>query len=392
MPFLNGSLGFERFRVTGTKIKNFSQDHIEALEKNASSNLSKSLKSEAGVVGFSGGDHIFDTDFAEEKNIIGDALHFAVRIDTNQVPSAIRKAWLTMELAALTRENATRRPTKAQREEAKEAVEARCEAELETGKYRKTQHYPLLWDARRQILYVAASGDSVVGHCTEIFESAFEVELERISAGKLACEWGQDSGNEEAIDLLAPTSFISENQAGELTWANPHSVAPDFIGNEFLMWLWWHLESESETLTLADETEITAMLTKTLSLECPYGENGKETIAAESPVVLAEARQAIASGKLPRKTGMTLVRQGQQFDLVLQAETFAVSGAKIHLDEGDDPYDLEARIESIRSLSEGIDLLLHRFCEIRVSKKWNKELKKIQNWIGGFLSARQAAA
>ena len=42
-----------------------------------------------------------------------------------------------------------------------------------------------------------------------------------------------------------------------------------------------------------------------------------------------EAALAIQSGKLPRKAGLTLVRGAEQYDLTLQAETFAISGAKI---------------------------------------------------------------
>ena len=37
----------------------------------------------------------------------------------------------------------------------------------------------------------------------------------------------------------------------------------------------------------------------------PWAESGKETISAESPVKLSEALQAVRSGKLPRKAGMS---------------------------------------------------------------------------------------
>ena len=66
------------------------------------------------------------SNFSLEKNVIGEALHCAVRIDTHQVPAAVRKAWLQIELAALTADNPGSRPTKVQRQEANEAVEARA--------------------------------------------------------------------------------------------------------------------------------------------------------------------------------------------------------------------------------------------------------------------------
>src|SRR5690606_19161135 len=111
--------------------------------------------------------------------------------------------------------------------------------------------------------------------------------------------------------------------------------------------------------------EVAAMFTGTLSLECPHGESGKETISAESPVRLPEARQAIRSGKLPRKAGLTLVRHSEQYEFVLQAETFAVSGAKvIPADEqARGRAAAEERIDSLRQFGETITLLFQAFCE-----------------------------
>ena len=110
----------------------------------------------------------------------------------------------------------------------------------------------------------------------------------------------------------------------------------------------------------------------------------KETIAAECPVKLPEAYQAIQAGKLPRKAGLTLVRQNQQFDITLQAETFAISGAKIQADEADDADEIRVnRIDAIRNLGETVDLLFEAFCERRVGKKWNSELEQMRHWLQG---------
>ena len=96
---------------------------------------------------------------------------------------------------------------------------------------------------------------------------------------------------------------------------------------------------------------------------------------------------------MPRKTGLTLVRHGQQFDLVLQAETFAISGAKIHLDEDSDAQDLEQRIESIRDLGATVDLLFQAFCEQRVDTAWKKTHAKMKKWLATTeLKQRKPAA
>src|ERR1700724_345270 len=101
------------------------------------------------------------------------------------------------------------------------------------------------------------------------------------------------------------------------------------------MWLWYYLENESDTIPLADESEATVMLTRTLTLECPRGQTGKEQISSEGRPTLPEALRAVQAGKLPRKVGITLVRHDQTYDFAIQAETLAITGAKLPVPEGE---------------------------------------------------------
>ncbi|TWU48765.1 hypothetical protein Poly51_46680 [Rubripirellula tenax] len=390
MPFLRGSLGFERFSVAGFQADRFGDEHIEIFTQNAAGR-NESSSTENVHVGFLAGDHLFDQAFDLSKNVINDAVHFSVRIDTNQIPAAIRAAWLSMELAGYAKDSPSGVPTKSQRKEAKEAVEQRCEVETASGKYRRMQQFPLLWDYANGLLYFGGSVGNSSAYCTDLLERTFEIELRRLGAGVIAQDWAVEADRYAEIDGLSPISFLDGETTGGHVWANEHSNAPDFLGNEFLMWLWWTLENESDTITLADETEVTLMLAKTLSLECPMGESGKETISSEAPVKLPEAMQAVRSGKLPRKSGMTLVRDGRTFDLTLQAETFGISGAKIHLDE-DEEFDDEDRIDAIRTLGETVDGLFHVFCDRRSSDAWIKDIKKITKWLNVSDRSNQKAA
>lgn len=97
---------------------------------------------------------------------------------------------------------------------------------------------------------------------------------------------------------------------------------------------------------------------------------------------MPEAAQAIRSGKLPRKAGLILVRHGEQYELTLQAETFAVSGAKIQIDEDAEGRGiLEDRIEGLRGLKETLNLLFQAFCERRIGKSWSGDLEQMQGWL-----------
>lgn len=378
MPFLRGSLSFERFSVSNFDTQIFDESHIEAMQNHAAGRVE--TDSEENVhVGLLGGDHLFDQVFDLGKNVINDAVHAAIRIDSNQVPSAIRKAWLQIELAGMAKDAPNGKLNKAQRTEAKEAVEERCRAEAATGKYRKMSASSWLWDLRQQTLYFGGSGGASA-HCADLIEQVFEVEVRRMSAGSIAQNWAMGADRYAQLDDLVPASFVAGQSVSQMPWTNEHSRAPDFLGNEFLLWLWWYLEHQSDTLALADQSEVTAMLTKTLALECPLGESGREAISAESPVKLPEAIQAVRCGKLPRKAGMTLVRHGLRYDLVLQAETFAVGSAKITSDD-DEPLEVNDRIDAIRSLSDTIDGIFAAFCERRTSPAWDQDLGQIRQWL-----------
>ncbi|MFG0261690.1 MAG: hypothetical protein ACF788_04800 [Novipirellula sp. JB048] len=391
MPFLGGSLAFERFSVSGFEPAEFGDEQIELLTQHVAG-TAQTAAAENIHVGFLGGAHLFDQEFDAAKNVLSDALHCSVRIDTNQIPAAIRKAWYQMELMALAKDSPSGVVSKAGRKEAKEAVEQRCEVEAASGKYRKMQQFPLLWDYGQETLYFGGSAGTASGHCADLLERVFDVELKHISAGSIAQAWAIENESYGELDDLVPANFVPAVPHGDLAWANPHSRAPDFLGNEFLLWLWWKLETESDTFALPDESEVTVMLTKTLTLECPRAESGKETISHESPITLPEAMHAVRSGKLPRKSGMTVIRNGQQYDLVLQAETFGISGAKIHVDDDAD-FEVDDRIDAIRMLSETIDLMFHTFCARRVSDGWNQDLQSIIRWLerAGQNAERSAA-
>jgi hypothetical protein len=384
MGFLSGSLTFECYRIDNSETKRFDQEHIKTLESFAIGQIESSTMDQP-IAGFLAGEHLFDLDFGLEKNVIGDALHCGMRIDINQIPAAVRKAWLRMELTALTAENPSGRPTKAQRQEAKEAVAARCEDETKDGKYCRMNQFPLLWDARNRVLYFGGTSPTAAEQCCDLCCQAFEFELGRLTAGRRAQEWAAETKRRKALDDATPAALQPGDARTDIVWWNGEAGNFDFLGNEFLLWLWWRWETQSDTISLADDSEVTGMFARTLSLQCPRDESGKETITSESPVQLPEAALAIRSGKLPRKAGLILFRQGEQYELTLQAETFAITGAKIctesaeEAEEGQGMY--EGRIDSVRSLHETVDLLFRAFLEQRIGKSWPGELEKIRRWL-----------
>lgn len=381
MGFLSGRVSFERFRVGGRELTHFDDKQLEILRRFAMGKVG-AISADGIEVGFAGGQHILDLEFDLEKNIVNDALHWSMRVDTNKVPGELFKAYMQMELSRLAADNPSGHPTRQQRQQAREAAEERCQAEAATGKFRKMRQYSILWDAREGIIYFGGSNLTAIERFLAIFKEAFGRSLSRLTAGSLAAGGAAERGQSRALEDLAPAIFAGPKRKISVAWVADQYGSRDFLGNEFLLWLWWVLETQSDSVKLADDSTVTCMLNKTLSLECPLSETGKETIISEMPTKLPESKRAVLGGKLPRKSGLVLVRHDAQYELSLHAESLAVgAGALPKPDAEPGRAVLEERVDQIRHLGATIDLLFDAFCRRRLSSAWSQDLAGIRGWL-----------
>ena len=382
MGFLNGRVTYVRFRVGGKSPLPFGEELLEMAAQHAIGRHGAGEPTDGVSVGWAGGDHLLDTTLDLGKNVVNDALHLAIRVDTDKVPGSLLRAYTKIETDARAKMNPSGYPTKAQRQEAKEAAKARAEAEAADGRFRRMAHYPILWDGQSNIVHAGVTSLSVLDRLQALFRETFDRVLEPISAGSLACSMAEARGEGSRVEGLGPIGFIGEDGHSSVAWSDADVSRPDFWGNEFLIWLWHVLQADGDTIALPDGSDVAVMLAKTLTLDCPRGETGRDQLTTEGPTRLPEAFRAIQSGKLPRKAGLILVRHGAQYELTLQAETLAVSGAALPKIEGASGHDLRvARVDAIRHLVETLDLLYDAYGRCRTGPDWTGELGRIRRWL-----------
>jgi hypothetical protein len=380
MGFFTGRLSFQRFHVRGKAAKTFGAEHLDRLAANAIGKQ-RTAAADGVQVGWTAGDHILDTRFDFAKNIINDALHFALRIDSQKVPSDLLWAYTQVELEGLAAGNPSGHPSARQKREARANAREKLEKEADDGRFLRRKAYPLLWDAQSRELLVGTSAVTVIDRLHTFFQQTFGHGFEVIGAGQRAFLLAELHEQTRRVDDAKPMSFVSGVSTGELVWV-PDENSRDFLGNEFLLWLWYVLDTETDTIALADGSEVSVMMARNLVLECPRGQTGKESITSDAPTRLPEARRAIQAGKLPRKAGLTLVRHDRQYELTLAAETLAVSSAKLPTpDAEDERARLEERITLVRHLTETLDLLYDAFGKQRMGDDWPRELAKIKKWL-----------
>jgi hypothetical protein len=375
MGFFTGRVTFVRYHVDGPAPKVFGPEHLEKLAAHAAGKQRTENKDGTEVGWIAGGD-ILDLGFDLAKNVVSHALHFALRVDTQKLPADLLRAYARAELQALAVDNPSGRPSAKQKKEAREAARAKLEAEAKDGRFRRRKAYPVLWDGQANQVFVGATSPAALDQAQRLFQETFGLALTLRDAGAVAVQCAEKTG----VPELQPSPFVPGGHP-EVAWVKDPACA-SFLGNEFLLWLWFVLEVEGDTLTLPDASKVAVMLSRTLVLECPRALSGSESIRSDAPIKLPEARRAIQAGKLPRQTGLTLVRHDQQYELTLQAETLAVSSAKLPApEEGEPRLRLEERVANVRHLTETVDLLYGVFLTRRLSADWLKELERMQRWL-----------
>jgi len=392
MGFASGSVSFRRFAIVGDAPTAVDQTLLDKLSEHALRPSDMGIPDEEEY-GWSGGRHVLDGNFTFENNVFAECVHFALRIDTNKVPSELKKAFQLMEEDAAAASNPSGFISKNQKRDAKDTVRRKVDDELRSGKYRRSKLVSILWDLPSQTLYCNASGKSFE-KLAELFERSFGASLLPLSAGSSLLRSAEASGRRRDYEDLRPTRFVNgpegEGQLPEYPWVAKGPEPKDFVGNELLLWLWHEADVKSGTVKTA-AGEVTVFIDKSLDLDCAYGQTGRDGLKGDGPARMPEARDGLRSGKVPRRAGLILEAAGLSFTLSLNPESIAISSAKLpDVEEADNARVLfEERIATLRELGKAIDGVYAAFFKVRTSSAWEGHTSTVRKWI---MSSQRAAS
>jgi len=347
---------------------------------------------EAGVpeeveYGWNGGRHILDREFSFDTNVYADALHIGMRIDTNRVPPEVKQAYLAVEEQAVAAGNPSGFISKGQKRDVRDVVRRKMDDDLRSGQYRRSKLFAVLWDLPSATLY-AAVNQAAEEKLRELFERTFGLELAPVSAGTLAARLLEPRGRRRDIEDARPTRFVfgpeGEQQSPDYPWTSKLAETKDYLGNEFMLWL-WHEADRHDGYVKIGEDEIAVMFDRSLDLDCAYGATGKTSLKSTGPTKMPEAAEALRTGKLPRKCGLTIESGGAQYTFSLAAESLAVSGLKLpDVPEAETPRVLfEERIGQLREFGRLLDRIYDQFLQQRAGAGWEGVTLGIRKWITG---------
>ena len=114
------------------------------------------------------------------------------------------------------------------------------------------------------------------------------------------------------------------------------------------------------------------------------GEGAFETVLRKgSPLVSAEAKTALLSGKKLRSARVTLAREDEMWSTTLNADEFVFRGLKMPKGEAYDPVSrFHERMLSIHVFQEGFLAFFDRFLDERSDDaRWRHTVGDIHGWV-----------
>lgn len=380
MAFASGPVSFQRFFITGPFHEEVTEDFIGALEGRGFGKLAPAP--DDTQTGWIGPRHVLDTEIDPQQIGVGQFAHFALRIDRFRTPSNVLRAYVQMEEDAALRASGRAFLSKGERRNAREAARLRAEQEARGGGFRRMSAYPVLIDLAAGTVYLGNLGGAVGERFMLLFSDTFGRALEPADPERVATRIMSAARNARVLENLPPMHLVRPPDGYE---GGGFGSDLNFLGRELLTWLWHRTDAEDAPLRIRTGDELTVAVERSLRLLCDFGLSGADTISADLPTRLPEARAALRTGKQPVKAGLVIGGALGEFRLTLDGPRLAVSSLAVP--EGEDEREprarLEKRFESVADAAGLVDALFELFLLRRTSREWDAEQRAMAAWAAG---------
>ncbi len=160
----------------------------------------------------------------------------------------------------------------------------------------------------------------------------------------------------------------------------------EFLGREFLTWLWFRSESQEGVFDLAELGTVEILFEGRMTLEPDGEERGDKFTCDGAGTRLGEARFSLTRGKKVTQVSLRLLRGDDEWSFTLDAAWLNLSGLKVPKVMQDAREDAEGlfyeRMFLIEQPVAVVNALFEEFIRLRVSPEWDQdELPALVEWI-----------
>lgn len=156
-----------------------------------------------------------------------------------------------------------------------------------------------------------------------------------------------------------------------------------FLGNEFLMWLWFKADCFDGLLEVEDHGQVEVIFDDALRLEAYMAETERNDFKGGVPAHSPEAKTALRHGKRVAKAKLRIIKEGREWLLTIKAESLEFTGVKIPalLSREEDEQFYE-RMLLLEELEQIVEAIYEEFVRIRLTSGWAETyLSAMQAWI-----------
>ncbi|MBC2711340.1 MAG: hypothetical protein HGJ94_10185 [Desulfosarcina sp.] len=160
-----------------------------------------------------------------------------------------------------------------------------------------------------------------------------------------------------------------------------------FIGNEFLTWLWFTIDTNPRFFKSVDESITSLNIGNRIVLENSINDASEIITIKGDDAGLEEGLLSLRKGAVVIEINLSYIKENQEWKFTLKGESLSFSGLKVpETGPVDTKEDIEGMVlERAYLYEKAIDLvnsLFNFFLKLRSSVQWNQTtIPKIKKWI-----------
>lgn len=160
----------------------------------------------------------------------------------------------------------------------------------------------------------------------------------------------------------------------------------EFLGQEFLTWLWFYSDTSTVAFTDADGSPFSLSMEQRIVVQGGNGDNQETTSVTGSFSPLREAKLGILTGKKVVRALVVLQKEDFSWKLSLRSDDLSLYSLKTpqvdRHDEDDEPDALLLeKIYLMETAVSMLDIVFEKFLRLRLSNQWDDVVLSIGKWI-----------
>lgn len=342
MGFESGSLSFRMFYLAGTLPDTIHEKFADDVLGSVDRLLDEELH------GWVGSRHLLDREIHAGSAWPSGFLRLTLCQAQRKIPTSLLRAECRMEELAWMQAEHRDYINRQQKSEIKQQVIERLLPTMPP----QLKGIDFCYDSKAKILYASALSDAQLDAFQLNFTKTTEAKI--IPVDPVAAAWTEARCR---ADQWPRWSFAAEQ------WADT------MPGREFLMWLWFMSEAKGGVVSLPGGGTFSVMVEGPLLFD--HEEQGEAAIRKGEPMMSAETRAALLSGKKLRKAKLTLARSDEEmWTCILDADTFVIRSLKLPKTEAIDAAGrFQERMEMIDTFRQAFLGLYSTFATLRDGAK-----------------------